>query len=68
MGLPCAHIIKGKLWEGMSLTVDDFNAHWNIKRGVLTPVDYRQLIQAGASDPPGQASYQSFHKPTSFPL
>jgi len=44
MGLPCAHIIKGRLWEGTSLTVDDFNAHWNIRRGDLTPVDYRRLI------------------------
>jgi hypothetical protein len=30
------------LREGTSLTVDDFNAHWNIRRGDLTPVDYRQ--------------------------
>jgi len=36
MGLPCAHIIKERLWEGMSLTVDDFNAHRNIKRGDFT--------------------------------
>ncbi|KAN0086734.1 hypothetical protein V8E54_000422 [Elaphomyces granulatus] len=40
MGLLCAHIIKERLWEGTSLTVDDFNADWNI-----TPVDYRLLIQ-----------------------
>ena len=45
MGLPCAHIIKERLWEGTSLTVDDFNAHRNIRRGDLTPVDYRLLIQ-----------------------
>jgi hypothetical protein len=30
----------------VGLTVDDFNAHyWNIRRGDLTPVDYRLLIQ-----------------------
>ena len=40
MGLPCAHIIKERSWEGTSLTVDDFSAHWNIR-----PVDYRLLIQ-----------------------
>ena len=45
MGLPCAHIIKESLWESTSLTVDDFNAHWNIRRVDLTPVDYRLLIQ-----------------------
>jgi len=44
MGLPCAHI-KERSWEGTSLTVDDFNAHWNIRCGDLTPVDYRLLIQ-----------------------
>ena len=72
MGLPCAHIIKERLWEGTSLTVDDFNAHWNIRRGDLTPVDYRLLIQDPEQvKPSGQAaecSYQSFHKATSFPL
>ena len=57
--------------EGTSLTVDDFNAHWNIRRGDLTPVDYIANSGPGASDLPGQAaecSYQSFHEATSFPL
>jgi hypothetical protein len=40
----CPHH-QGKVAGGYEPHVDDFNAHWNIRRGDLTPVDYRLLIQ-----------------------
>lgn len=46
MGLPCAHVVRGRITRKTTLEVFDFNKHWHLDRAAL-----RQPVSISPNEP-----------------